>query len=287
VGYIFKWIYGIPYVVYAHGQEIVYGSTSFKSGIDHVLKRLVLRQADAVIAISEYTRSRVLEWGSQDTSVVTIPLGADPREFSAKRDLQEILEDERLRGHRIVLTVSRLVSRKGHEQVIRALPVVSKVIPNVVYVVVGDGPERERLESLARDLALSDRVIFTGEVDRSDLPSYYHACELFVLTSTTSTNQDDFEGFGLAYLEASACGKPVVGGRGGGVPEAVRDGVTGLLVDSENVEQIADTLVKILSNHSLAQRLGENGRDWVEKSMNWSETAGRVQEILQAIEKHS
>jgi len=175
-----------------------------------------------------------------------------------------------LQEKNVVLTIARLVERKGIDVVIKAMPMVLEAIPNVVYLVIGLGPYKGKLERLARDLGLEGRVIFVGHVSDEELPLYYCACDVFVLVSRTLTDKGEMEGFGIVYLEAGACGKPVVAGRGGGVEEAVEDGVTGLLVDPLDVGEIAEAIVRILKDKELAKRLGENGRKKAMKQPDWS-----------------
>src|SRR5262249_30414488 len=149
------------------------------------------------------------------------------------------------RGKQILLTVARLDARKGHETVLNALPEVLKRHPDTVYIIVGDGPERSKLEELTKSLNLTAHVKFAGRVSEADLLAYYHACNLFVQPNRRMPDGDD-EGFGLVFIEAGACCKPVIGGRSGGVPEAIQEGVTGLLVDGNSVKQTQDAIVRLL-----------------------------------------
>ncbi len=123
-------------------------------------------------------------------------------------------------------------------------------------------------------------MIFAGEVKEEEIPLYYMACDLFIMPSYEIKEKGDVEGFGIAYLEANACGKPVIGGRSGGVTDAVIDGETGLLIDPLNINQIAEALIKLLTNSGLARKLGEEGRRRIKKELNWRKIAQEIREII-------
>ena len=166
--------------------------------------------------------------------------------------------------------------------VIRALPYLLQTVPDVRYIIVGSGPQAT-LDHLARELRVRDRVIFAGLVPDDDLPAIYALCDLFVMPSRQNLAQQSVEGFGLVYLEANACGKAVVGGRSGGVGDAVQDGVTGLLVDPHDPKDIANAVGILLTNRELARQLGEQGRSRVVKDFTWDTVGKRIQGILDSI----
>src|SRR5207247_9789408 len=151
--------------------------------------------------------------------------------------------------------------------------------PDVAYAVAGAGPGRERLEKLTHKLGLGDRVRFLGGVSDQDLPAFYNLASVYVGASRRAERLG-VEGFGMSLVEASACGLPVVAGDSGGIPEAVRDGETGLLVPSEEPAAFADAISRLLADAALARRLGDNGRRAVEGHFNWD----RVVRDLRAIE---
>ena len=153
---------------------------------------------------------------------------------------------------------------------------------DVIYLIVGRGREEARLRELASELGLEDRVAFAGYVPDGDLPRYYRVCDLFVMPNRVTQGtalEGDIEGFGISFLEANACGKPVIGGRSGGAIEAVEEGVVGVLVDPESEEEIAAAIGTLLEDRSLARRLGENGRRRVEDAFDWRYLARQVEEI--------
>ena len=158
---------------------------------------------------------------------------------------------------KVILCVGNLVARKGQDMVIRALPSLRQTIPDVTYLIVGEGPYRVPLDKLTLELGVRDRVIFAGRILVEELPDIYAISDVFVMPSRNE--ECDVEGFGLVFLEASACAKPVVGGRSGGIPDAIEEGVTGLLVGPRDPEDIANALARLLSDGDLAA-------DWVNKA---------------------
>jgi phosphatidylinositol alpha-1,6-mannosyltransferase len=161
-------------------------------------------------------------------------------------------------GDPVLLTVGRLDCRKGHDMVVAALPLLLKEFPALRYVIVGEGPEREKLAELAREKGVAERVLFAGFQPDERLAAYYRACDVFIMHNRALEN--DVEGFGLVFLEANACGKPVVGGRSGGAVEAVVHGVTGFLVEPNDAQGLVQTLRKLLGDSALRREMGMAGR---------------------------
>ncbi len=184
----------------------------------------------------------------------------------------------------VLLTVGRLVPRKGIDVVLRALPALLAEFPGLRYRVAGDGPDRPRLERIARDLGVAHVVEFVGRVPDERLPGLYRSAHVFVMPAREEREAASVEGFGIVYLEASASGLPVVAGRSGGVVEAVREGETGLLVPPDDPEALTRVLRDLLGDAALRRRMGRAGRRWVEEEMNWDRTA---KGILRALETSS
>jgi glycosyltransferase involved in cell wall biosynthesis len=188
-------------------------------------------------------------------------------------------------GQRIVLTVGRMIASeryKGHDVVLRALPSVADKIPNLTYVIVGDGNDRPRLEKLTEELGLAKHVVFTGRVSDSELAALYRRSEIFVLPARTIVDDHDSkgEGFGIVFLEAMGFGKPVVGPSCGAPAEIIRHGENGLLVDPENTSAIAGALLSLLANPDAAQRMGSKGASLVQNNYSYASFRQRVQRVL-------
>ncbi len=279
-GHIGQWLrrwLRLPYVVYAHGNEIL---DALRPGRERPQR--TLRDAACVIAVSRFTAGLVQWAGVEPERIAVVHPGCDVHRFRprpAREDLRQKLLGSRHRD-RVILTTGNLVARKGHDMVIRALPRLLAHVPDVTYLLVGDGPQRDELQALAATLGVRDRVVFAGRAEPEDLVDVYAVCDVFVMASRARIETADVEGFGIVFLEANACGKPVVGGRSGGVPEAVADGVSGLLVDPLDPEAIAAALTRLLTDTELARRLGGDGRLRVVREFDWARVAARVEAVL-------
>jgi len=163
--------------------------------------------------------------------------------------------------------VGRLVERKGHDRVIRALPRMLEEFPDLQYLIVGRGPHRSILEQLANEMCVTPHVHFLDDVSDDEMPDYVSALDVMVMPSRQVGH--DVEGFGLVFLEAGACEVPVVGGRSGGIPSAIRDRHTGLLCDPESTGDIARSILELLANREMSKAMGKAARQWVIDEMNW------------------
>lgn len=280
-GLVCKKLFGVKYSVY------VYGSETIRFGNSQMISRLmkkVIEEAEELVPNSEFTLLEYERWGVPREKMVTIVPGVDSVFFHPQDKSQHLIEKYRLRDKQVIMTVGRLDERKGHDMVIRAMTQLTKRFPDVVYMIVGKGREEQRLKSLADNLKLQELVIFTGFVADESLPDYYNLCDIFVLPNRETESNDqlkgDYEGFGVVFLEASACGKPVIGGKSGGSSEAVVDGITGLMVDPRSEEDIAHAIERILEDKSFAGRLGMAGRNRAEKEFDWQHITQITKNIL-------
>ena len=180
----------------------------------------------------------------------------------------------------MVVGLSRLVPRKGQDMPIRAMPDIIRNVPNAVLVVVGGGPYRRTLEGLARRHGVTDHVIFTGRVPADEIVDHHRMADVFAMPCRTRGGGLDVEGLGIVYLEASACGVPVVAGRSGGAPETVQNGRTGVVVDGTSVPEIVDSVVGILGDKPRASAMGMRGRNWVLDRWRWTDLARNMERVL-------
>ncbi|MDO8744648.1 MAG: glycosyltransferase family 4 protein [Candidatus Brocadiaceae bacterium] len=280
-GLVCKKLFGVKYSVY------VYGSETIRFGNSQMISRLmkkVIEEAEELVPNSEFTLLEYERWGVPREKMVTIVPGVDSVFFHPQDKSQHLIEKYSLRDKQVIMTVGRLDERKGHDMVIRAMTQLTKRFPDVVYMIVGKGREEQRLKSLADNLKLQDHVIFTGFVADESLPDYYNLCDIFVLPNRETESNDqlkgDYEGFGVVFLEASACGKPVIAGNSGGSCEAVVDGITGLMVDPRSEDDIAHTIERILEDKSFAGRLGMAGRNRAKKEFDWQHITQITKNIL-------
>lgn len=278
-----RW-FGLPYLVYAHGNEILEALESTWPKV-----RLSLQNAHRVVAVSRFTAALVEKAGVDPDRVEIMHPGCDVQHFRplpTNVHLQQTLFGSRQPTH-VILTVGNLVTRKGHDTVLQALPRVRQSLPSVAYLIVGDGPNRNSLEILARELGVADSVIFAGRAQSEDLPQIYALADVFIMPSREQLETCDVEGFGMVYIEANACGKPVIGGRSGGTTDAIIDGVTGFLVNPLDPEAVAQLLIKLLTDADLARNLGQQGRSRAVAEFSWPKVGDRVREILDSMLKEN
>lgn len=274
-----RWLH-LPFLVYAHGNDIL----RVLQGV-WPRERSQLQVADRIVAISRFTASLVEQAGVDPRRIHVIHPGCDA-DYFRPHPLDPAFR-ERLLGPRagspVILTVGNLVERKGHDMVIEALPQVIRRVPDATYLVVGDGPYRDALARRAQAAGVREHVVFAGRVAATDLPAIYALSDVFVMPSRVRPADCDVEGFGLVFLEANACGKPVIGGRTGGIPEAILDGETGFLVDPENPADIGERLLTILTDRDRAMEMGHRGRKRVTAHFSWADAASQVHELVTAM----
>ena len=178
----------------------------------------------------------------------------------------------------VLLTVGRLQARKGHDRVIEALPAILRHVPELRFVIVGNGPDRSRLESLAQSLDVAHAVEWHVVADDHQIRTFYQQCDLFILANRQIGS--DVEGFGMVLLEAAACGKPTITGTSGGTREAIIDGVTGDLIDANDSQQIVQAVCRMFDNPRRCESLGRAGRQRVEQAFDWPILARQLERAL-------
>jgi phosphatidyl-myo-inositol dimannoside synthase len=261
----------------AHGRETLFNPWPGPlAGVYERWRRWSFQSADRVLPVSHYNAELVRRLGVSEDRVTVVNNGTNTHLFYPS-DASDLRRRLGLEGQRVILGLGRLISRKGYDTTIEALPHVLRHVPDAVYVVIGQGPDRPRLERMADELGVASRVRFLGSVPYDELPPYYNLADVYVMPARSEP--PDVEGFGIVFLEANACGKPVIGARDGGVPDAVMDGETGLLIDPGNATDLSNKLVRILTDPRLANRLGETGRQRVASSLTWDHVATRIHAI--------
>jgi phosphatidylinositol alpha-1,6-mannosyltransferase len=179
-----------------------------------------------------------------------------------------------------IISVGRLVHRKGQDRLVEALPLILKEIPDAELIFVGEGPHREELDRLIKKNRVEENVRFLGRIAYEDLPNYIALGDIFAMPSRSRLFGLEVEGLGIVYLEASSCGLPVIAGSSGGAPDAVIDGETGYVVDGNNVEDIAARCIELLKDESLRKGMGVRGRKWVESEWSWEIWSDKFNELL-------
>jgi phosphatidyl-myo-inositol dimannoside synthase len=254
----------LPTVLYVHGKEV---------GASPGLARFGLRTSSAIIAVSRYTRSLALAGGAPEHRIHVIPPGVDTVATSS----------ERRRDVRTIVTVARLEDRyKGHDMMVRALPLIRARVPGVQWVVIGNGQLRDEISELAAANGVADSIVMLGGIPDAERNGWLDKAHVFAMPSRLPAGRAAGEGFGIVYLEAGMHRLPVVAGNVGGALDAVVHGETGLLVDPTSSVAIADALTQLLLDESLARRMGEDGERRAHQ-FEWPAIASRVEALLLSV----
>jgi phosphatidylinositol alpha-1,6-mannosyltransferase len=245
-----------PVLIYAHGEEL----TGWGRGRKFQAMCFAMRKADWILSNSDNTRDTLISLiGVDPQRIALIYPTVDEDRFRPDLQCGDLRSTIGVTGDKkLILSVGRLLRRKGFDNVIRSLPALLEQGLDIEYALIGIGEDLDFLQRLARDLNVAHRVHFLGHVTYEDLPRWYNACDLFAMPNRDIDG--DSEGFGLVFLEAAASGKPAVAGKAGGTGSAIVDGETGLRVDGENVEEIAQALTRLLRDPAEAAEMGRKAR---------------------------
>lgn len=269
-----------PYAVFLHGLDLTMAMARPRK---RFITGLILRRAQKIICANSHVARRVkesypfLDSGKDKTAVVNpgITSGAP---FVRAETLAELRRVHHLEGKIVLLALGRLVRRKGFDMTIRALAgLTEEQLDRHVYLIAGSGPDEGHLKR-AVPHALRGKVKFLGEVSDREKWEWLQLADIFIMPARDIAG--DYEGFGIVYLEANICGKPVIAGRSGGVGDAVEDGVSGLLVDPENAVDIGETIIRLSVDAGLREKLGQNGRERAAAKFNWEQQVARLLSIL-------
>lgn len=278
VAYLIKKFYKIPYFVSTHGLDIMLPQKSSRK--EKTMKR-VLNEARFITANSKFTKRELLNLEIPEEKIEVIyPCPNIKAATVSLEQIRELKQELGLEDKKVLLTVGRLVNRKGQQKVIQAMPALLKKFPELVYLVVGDGPASAKLKTQSLNLGLKNKVIFLANVSNEELPIYYQLSDIFVMPAENLAG--DVEGFGIVYLEAAMFGLPSVAGKSGGVMEAVIDGQTGLLVEPNNQEDLVQKICLLLDDRNLHQKLSFEGKARVERDWQWDNQAAKLNKRIYA-----
>jgi len=276
-GWTMKKLFKIPYIIY------VYGSETYRFGNKPLLLKSIksfLESADKIIPNSRFTMEEFLALGIPRDKFHIITPGVDTARFYPTEKNPDLIEQYDLEDKFVLLTVARLDERKGHDFVIRAVADLKNDSPNIVYLIVGKGREEQNLRSLVAEMGVEDQVIFCGYVSDEDLPKYYNLSDTFILLNRQSTDnkqlRGDYEGFGIVFLEASACAKPVIAGNFGGIADAIEDGKSGYIIDGKDLKAITNTIRLLIENSTKRDIIGQYGLQRVRNSFDWKTISRKV-----------
>jgi len=263
---------GLPYLSAAHGFEYW---LSIAPGTHALMRHATSRATRVPVLCSAFIARTVRTAVPRSVPVSVLYPGADVTRFRPDLATGDIREALGVGARPLVVCVSRLVPRKGQDTLIRAMPAIRRRVPDAALAIVGGGPSEDRLRAMAADLP-AGTVAFSGQVAEDDLPRYYAAGDVFAMPCRTRLGGLEVEGWGNVFIEAAACGKPVVVGDSGGARESLVDGETGILVDGTRVTSVADALGDLLADPERAKAMGAAGRERVLRAHTWPAIAERL-----------
>jgi len=266
-------------VALTHGHEVWWSRVWPFSWAMHRIGNGV----DHLTYLGEFTRRNIaspLSQRAQDAMVKIAP-GIDVDHFAPQPAAAQLRHELGLAEKKVIVSVGRLVHRKGQDTLIEALPEILTKIPEAHLLFIGDGPYREYLLKRSNELAVAEHITFIGRIRYADLPTYFCVGDIFAMPSRSRLAGLEVEGLGIVYLEASACGLAVIGGESGGAPDALIEGETGLAVDGTSPSAVAKAAIALLSQPALASHMGIRGREWISTQWRWDLWASRFNELLQ------
>ena len=267
----------LKYGVFLHGMDL---SCALKKFSKKWLSYLILKRADKILCANSYVLEKLAElWpGLSSKAGVFNPGIEGGAPLADPKDIAELKTKYNLEGKTVLFSLGRLVKRKGFDRVIEALDAMPpEKSQNLVYFIAGKGKREEYLQSLV-PLRFAKKIIFLGALSDREKWAWFHLCDIFLMPARDIAG--DFEGFGIVYLEANLCNKPVIAGNSGGIKDAVINGETGLVVDSNNIKEIADAIIVLADNEVLRHQLGKNGHDRALQYFNWEKRAEEISKFI-------
>ncbi len=254
-------------VALTHGHEVWWAKLwPFSSAISFIGNNV-----DHLTYLGEFTKSEIAKALSTKAKsrLVKIAPGIDTDHFAPDSESIQLRRDLGLIDKKVIVSVGRLVHRKGQDFLIQSLPAILEKHPTAHILMVGEGPYRKDLTKMVEKLKLSQSVTFIGRIQYKDLPRYICAGDIFAMPSRSRLAGLEVEGLGIVYLEASSCALPVVAGRSGGAPDAVDEGITGFSVDGTSTAEISSAIIKLLDDPAKAKAMGAAGRNWIIEKWRW------------------
>jgi phosphatidylinositol alpha-1,6-mannosyltransferase len=253
-------------VALTHGHEVWWSKVPPFS----LLMREIGKQNDYLGYLGDFT-GKAISRVVPSEKLIKIAPGIDTRHFQPQ---------EKKKSNPTIISVGRLVHRKGQDRLVEALAIIKEEVPDVQLIFVGEGPHRKELNRLIKKHNLQGSVKFLGRISYQNLPKYLSMGDIFAMPSRSRLFGLEVEGLGIVYLEASSCALPVIGGSSGGAPDAVIHGETGYVVDGEDVGEIAARCIELLKDETLRLRMGKRGREWVESDWQWEIWSEKFNELL-------
>ena len=264
-------------VALTHGHEVWWA----KVFPFNLLLRRIGSTVDVLTYLGDFTRAAISQGISAkaQSSMVKVAPGIDVDHF-IPTDASALRESLGITKKKVIVSVGRLVHRKGQDCLIESMPQILSSVPDAHLLLIGQGPYREHLQELVHKHRLESSVTFIGRIEYKDLPMYLCAGDVFAMPSRSRLMGLEVEGLGIVYLEASSCGLPVLAGNSGGAPDAVVQNITGLVVDGTNHEQIATAAIDLLNNSAASQLMGAAGRQWIVENWRWEIWSKEFEDLL-------
>jgi phosphatidylinositol alpha-1,6-mannosyltransferase len=267
---------GVPFATFTHGVEVGWGRVP----PGRTVLRRIAREALFLTTVSGWTERVLRRAVGPGPRIELLPPGVDTALFHPDVSDTAIRERHGLDGNRVICCVSRLVPRKGQDQIIKALPAISAAFPETRFLVVGSGRYETRLRALAHERGVARQVIFAGEVGHEDLPGYFRAGDVFAMPCRSRHFGLEVEAIGVVFLEALAVGRPSVVGNSGGAPEVARDGEAGVVVDGRSTTSVGRGIISLFEDPERAAKMGRAGAEWIQRELGWDAIAVRLRDLL-------
>jgi len=271
VAWLLAKIYRKKYSVVLHGMDYAFAQKKWRKKI---LANLILKNSHTIICANSYVKYLVQKNLPKLTQIKIVNPGITTQSAD-QQIIQDLKQKYNLENKIIMLTISRLVKRKGQDQVIAAMPEINKHVPNLQYFIAGDGPDRIYLEEKAKDLK---NVFFIGKISDEEKQAWLELCDFF--TMPTRNIDGDFDGFGIVYLEAAMAHKPVIAGESGGVKDAVQGGITGILVNPLDTEKIANASIKLATEPETRKQLGDKAYERAQRDFRWEDKIKKIHSAI-------
>ena len=237
---------------------------------------------DNLTYLGDFTRSQISRalTDSSANAMVKIAPGIDTDHFAPRADAQTLRAELGLSEKKVIVSVGRLVHRKGLDTLVESMPQILSQVPDAHLLFIGEGPYKDYLVKRAAELKVSDAITFIGRIQYAELPRYICVGDIFAMPSRSRLAGLEVEGLGIVYLEASACGLAVVGGKSGGAPDAVLEGETGFAVDGTSAQAVAEAVITLLKNPVRASQMGARGRQWIIDEWRWEIWSKKFAQLL-------
>ena len=264
-------------VALTHGHEVWWA----KVFPFNFLLRRIGSTVDVLTYLGEFTQSAISKalTNNAQRAMVKIAPGIDTDHF-VPTDASVLRRSLGLENKKVIVSVGRLVHRKGQDYLIQSMPLILHQVPNAHLLLVGQGPYLEHLQKLVKEHGLESSVTFIGRVDYKELPQYLCVGDIFAMPSRSRLMGLEVEGLGIVYLEASSCGLPVLAGNSGGAPDAVKQSETGLVVNGTDEKQIASAAIELLNNSESSKKMGLAGRQWIVNNWRWETWSKEFEALL-------